>query len=483
MDKRYEKIKNFDMDLDECRKTLESIGGLIIVDNDGYIKFFSRDIMSVIERINSKELPDNLVGKHISEIHPTSKIIKLLEGAYDEKIVTYKMSGWINITRILPIMDKGKRMGIVDLDLFRNNWEISKFLQQIESMKLDESLKLPENSKEMEEQRSKIHQKKYSMADLKGDSYLIQKLKSDIYKLMESSSTVLITGETGTGKEIVAHAIHSIGGRQLYPFYEINCAAIPESLFESELFGYEEGAFTGAVKGGKPGVFEQANHGTIFLDEVDQIPYNMQPKLLRVLQENEVTRIGGRKMPIDVRIIASTNKDLKGMVLNKQFREDLYYRLNVINIKTPALRDHKEDIECLVQHRIKELNKVMDRKIRGISDKALKLLKQYDWPGNVRELFNVIERGVNMCDESQLDISDFRDIFYEVQKAEALQNDSGILTLDEIMQFTEKENIIKALRLCDNNKTKASKILGISRTALHHKIRKHGLKCEDIEQC
>lgn len=200
---------------------------------------------------------------------------------------------------------------------------------------------------------------------------MIQSLKNDIYKLAESSSTVLITGETGTGKEIVAHAIHSIGGRQLHPFFEINCAAIPESLFESELFGYEEGAFTGAVKRGRPGIFEQANHGTIFLDEVDQIPYNMQPKLLRVLQENEVIRIGGKKTSIDVRIIASTNKDLKAMVLNKQFREDLYYRLNVINIKTPALREHKEDIGCLARHRIQDLNEAMERNIKGISEKAL----------------------------------------------------------------------------------------------------------------
>lgn len=483
MEARYDKIKNFDMDLDECKKTLESIGGLIIVDNEGYIKFFSKDIMAVIERINAKELPDSLIGKHISEIHPTSKITKLLKETFEERIVTYKMSGWLNVTRILPVMDQEKRIGIVDLDLFRNNWEISKFLQQIESMEVEESLKLPETSKEMEEQRSRIRHKKYSIADLKGDSYLIQNLKNDIYKLVESSSTVLITGETGTGKEIVAHAIHSIGGRQLHPFFEINCAAIPESLFESELFGYEEGAFTGAVKGGKPGVFEQANHGTIFLDEVDQIPYNMQPKLLRVLQENEVTRIGGKKMPIDVRIIASTNKDLKAMVLNKQFREDLYYRLNVINIKTPALRDHKEDIGCLVQHRIDGLNKTMDRNVRGISEKALKLLQQYDWPGNIRELFNVIERGVNMCEESELDVGDFRDIFYEIQKSEAAQSDAGVSTLDEIMQFTEKENIVKALRLCDNNKTKAAEILGISRTALHHKIRKHNLNRENIEQC
>lgn len=475
MKKEYERINNFDMNLEECKLALEAIGGLIIVDNQGIIKFFSKDIMNVIERVNSKELPDTLVGKHISEIHPTSKLIKLTEESFEEKVATYNMSGQLNVTRILPVMDGDKRVGIIDLDLFRNNWEISRFIQQIESMKKQDRLVLPETTKEMEAQLKKTRHKKYTMADLKGDSYLIKNLKNDIYKLVESSSTVLITGETGTGKEIVAHAIHSIGGRQLYPFFEINCAAIPESLFESELFGYEEGSFTGAIKGGKPGMFEQANHGTLFLDEVDQIPYNMQPKLLRVLQENEVIRIGGKRSKIDVRIIASTNKDLKAMVLNKQFREDLYYRLNVVNIKTPPLREHKEDIALLVDSRIKEINKLLDRNIKGISKDALQLLEQYNWPGNVRELYNVVERSINMCESNILDVNDFRDIFFEVQKTEASNRSVNVSTLSEILQFTEKENIMKALELCDYNKTRAAEMLGISRTALHHKISKYKL--------
>lgn len=479
MEKGFENVKNFDMSLNECKAALESIGGLIIVDNNGYIKFFSKDIIETIKRINSKNLPNTLVGKHISEIHPTSKLIKIVKEPVEEKIVTYNISGQLNVARILPMVDNDTKLGVIDLDIFKDNWEIAKFIMQIESMKKQESLVLPENTNEMKEQLTKTRQKKYTIENLKGKSYLIRNLKNDIYKLVESSSTVLINGETGTGKEIVAHAIHSIGGRQLHPFFEINCAAIPESLFESELFGYEEGAFTGAVKGGKAGVFERANHGTIFLDEVDQIPYNMQPKLLRVLQENEVTRIGGSKSKIDVRIIASTNKDLKSMVLNKLFREDLYYRLNVVNIKTPPLREHKEDISLLVYDKINNLNKSMDRNIKGISDEALKLLEQYDWPGNVRELNNVVERSVNMCESNMLDINDFKDIFYEVQKSESSKGDIRVSTLNEILEFTEKENIIKALNLCDNNKTKASEILGISRTSLHHKIRKYAIMCEN----
>ena len=468
-----EKYSNFDMNLNECKAVLDSIGGLIIVDNKGYIKFFSKDLVNVIEMVNSKELPDNIVGKHISEIHPTSKLIKLVGEQVEDKVVTYNMSGQLNVTRMLPVISEGKQIGIADLDLFKNNLAISRSLQQIDDMKEQEQLVLPKTDAEMEDQLRRTRYRKYTISDLKGESYLIQNLKNDIYKLVESSSTVLITGETGTGKEIVAHAIHSIGGRQLYPFYEINCAAIPESLFESELFGYEEGAFTGAAKGGRQGMFERANHGTLFLDEVDQIPYNMQPKLLRVLQENEIIRIGGGKTQIDVRIIAATNKDLKAMVLNKQFREDLYYRLNVVNIKTPPLREHKEDIGLLVNQRIKELNSQMGRSIKGITNDAIQLLEQYDWPGNIRELFNVVERSMNMCDTNMLDVNDFRDIFFEVQKAGASKSDIKVTTLNDILLFTEKENIVKALRLCDNNKTKAAEMLGISRTALHHKITRH----------
>lgn len=476
MKKEYDTVKNFDMNIDECRAVLDSIGGLIIVDEKGCIKFFSRDLINVIERVNSKKLPDSIVGKHISDIHPTSKIIKLIGEDFDDKVETYKISGQLNVTRMIPIFSGDKKIGIADLDLFKNNWEISKFLQQIELLKETDSLVLPRTNAEMKAQLEKTRYRKYTMSDLKGDSYLIHNLKNDIYKLVESSSTVLITGETGTGKEIVAHAIHSIGGRQLHPFYEINCAAIPESLFESELFGYEEGAFTGASKGGKKGIFERANHGTLFLDEVDQIPYNMQPKLLRALQENEVLRIGGKKIKVDVRIIASTNKDLKTMVLNKQFREDLYYRLNVVNIKTPPLREHKEDIELLVNQRIAELNRIIGRNVKGITKEALELLEQYSWPGNVRELYNVVERSVNMCDSNMLDVNDFRDIFFEEQKNESSKGDIKAATLNEVLLFTEKENITKALKLCDNNKTKAAEMLGVSRTALHHKIKRHNIK-------
>lgn len=477
MESKYDKIKNFDMTLAECRLVLESIGGLVVVDAKGRIKFFSSDIYKSIEATNSKELPENLIGKPIAEVHPTTKIMKALNEDAKDEIKIYSGSGTLNVTRIIPMIKDGKLEGVVDLDLFANSWDVSVFYQRIQEMKQKGKINLPETVEQMEEQNSKIAGFKYTIADIVGKSHQMEKLREDIYKLVESTSTVLIYGETGTGKEIVAHAIHGLGGRQVFPFMEVNCAAIPESLFESEFFGYEEGSFTGATKGGKAGIFEQADHGTIFFDEIDQIPYNMQPKLLRALQEHEISRIGSKKVPVDVRIIAATNKDLRSMILNKKFREDLYYRLNVVTIQIPPLREHKEDIPNLVEHRIEYLNKVLNRSIKGITKEAMSLLCQYDWPGNVRELFNIIERSINLCEEDLISADYFGELLLDIHKGNQMfSNDEVHGTLDSIMAFVEKDSIIKALAVCGKNKTQAAKLLGISRTALHHKITKHKIE-------
>lgn len=212
----------------------------------------------------------------------------------------------------------------------------------------------------------------------------------------------MISGKTGCGKEVVAHSIHNTSRRCKNPLIAVNCAAIPESLVESEFFGYEEGSFTGAQKGGKTGLFELANHGTLFLDEVDQLPYHIQPKLLRVLQEKEVTHIGGTPTPVDVRVIAATNKDLWQMVLDDKFREDLYYRLNVMEIHIPPLAERKEDIPLLVEHQFQKINQETATNVKNISNEVMELFLRYDWPGNVRELNNLLERSVILCQEETL---------------------------------------------------------------------------------
>lgn len=236
-----------------------------------------------------------------------------------------------------------------------------------------------------------------SLDQIIGKSTAISQLKEKTEKIKNSSSTVLITGETGTGKGHLAKAIHEASTRAYYPFVAINCASIPESLFESELFGYEEGAFTGAKKGGKPGRFEMANNGTLFLDEIGDMPLSLQAKLLRVLQEMVIERVGGaRPIPIHVRIIAATNQNLEELVEKKAFRADLYYRLNVIPIHVPSLAERKEDIELLALSYLQKAREKTGRTFAGVTPETMELLLGYQWPGNVRELENVIEYAMNM---------------------------------------------------------------------------------------
>ncbi|NJA51622.1 sigma 54-interacting transcriptional regulator, partial [Clostridioides difficile] len=234
-----------------------------------------------------------------------------------------------------------------------------------------------------------------------GESVAIRNSKKEALIASKSTSTVLITGESGTGKELFARAIHNHSNRVDNPFIAVNCAAIPDNLLESELFGYEEGAFTGAKKGGKLGMFEVAHKGSIFLDEIGDMSLHLQSKLLRVLQEKELNKIGSKSnVSIDVRIIAATNKDLEKMVQNGTFREDLYYRLNVIPIKLPSLRERKEDIPLIIKHMVKEYSKKLDKNVIDIDSRVVDAMMEYKWPGNIRELQNIIEYSVNMSSSS-----------------------------------------------------------------------------------
>lgn len=471
MSENKTKYDNFNLTLDQCKAVLDTIGGLIIVDKDGKIKYFSEDIIEAIEHLNAKKIPLKLTDKQIVDVHPTTKIQKALEKNAKDALFIYNGCGVANITRIMPVKSNDGFEGAIDLDIFSSSWELALFLKRINRLISEGSIRLPKVVDDIYEIPKKSGVK-YSIGDLVGISKQMQDLRNQIYKLLESKSTVLITGETGTGKEIVAHAIYGVSGRQMYPFIQVNCAAIPESLFEAELFGYEEGSFTGGNKGGKAGLFEEAHNGTVFLDEVDQIPYNMQPKLLRVLQEQEVLRIGGvKKKPINVRIIAATNKDLKKSITEQKFREDLYYRLNVININIPPLRERKEDIPALIAHRCEYLSEMLNRNIKGVTAEAMKIICQYDWPGNIRELFNIIERNCNMCTEEYLSADYFADIILGSTFNPGAAHFNG--SLEAIMEHTEKNVIEKALAAANNNKTRAAEILGIGRTSLHNKIKKY----------
>ncbi|WP_438944461.1 sigma 54-interacting transcriptional regulator [Paraclostridium bifermentans] len=316
---------------------------------------------------------------------------------------------------------------------------------------------------------------KIYLENIIGSSYAINKSKEEALMASKTNSTVLITGESGTGKELFARAIHNHSCRAGNPFIAINCAAIPDNLLESELFGYEEGAFTGAKKGGSLGKFELADKGSIFLDEIGDMSLHLQAKLLRVLQEKEVDKIGAKhNVSIDVRIIAATNKDLEHMVRKGTFREDLYYRLNVIPVVLPTLRQRKNDIHLLIEYMMKEYSNKLDKNVQDIDLQALEYLCEYSWPGNIRELQNVIEYSVNRCEGKIITLDNLPNRIKRANSNEdqIIESNENIKTLDEL----EKKEIIKALeKYKDYKKDKdlVAKALGISRATLYRKIERY----------
>ena len=329
---------------------------------------------------------------------------------------------------------------------------------------------------------------KYKFENIIGNSMAIQQVFSRMEKIVNTDSTILILGESGTGKELVAKAIHFNGARKEKPFIAINCGAIPAELLESELFGHVRGSFTGAVSD-KPGKFEVANNGTIFLDEIGTMPLHLQMKLLRVLQEQEIERVGSsKKTKLNVRVISATNANLEEQVKKGQFREDLYYRLNVIPILLPPLRDRREDIALLARHFLQKTCREMKRNLMALSPAATKALEAYDWPGNVREMENVIERTVALTDG---DIIEKRDLPFHVGGGE--ETDSGVtyltpavtaegVNLVEIIEEIERGMIREALELGRGVKAKAATLLSINRTTLVEKMKRLGIESPEKQE-
>ncbi len=315
----------------------------------------------------------------------------------------------------------------------------------------------------------------YTFDKIIGTNEKFKKVISFAKKVADSKSTILITGESGTGKEVLAQSIHNYCSRREEAFVAINCGAIPRNLIESELFGYEEGAFTGAKRSGHPGKFEIADGGTIFLDEVGEMPLDMQTRLLRVIEEGTVSRIGStNEILVNVRIIAASNKDLQDEVLRGNFRKDLFYRLNVLPIKLPPLRERKEDISLLIDYFMKRISKRLNKKPVDITEEQMEALINYEWHGNVRELENFIELAINTeCVSTALINNGFQ---HKISKCE--ENNYKELTLE----YVEKHQIIKILKKCSGNITLAAKILGIGRNTLYRKIEKHEIDCSDLEQ-
>ena len=322
---------------------------------------------------------------------------------------------------------------------------------------------------------------RYEFKNIVGRSPKMQEVLSIVERVAPTNSTVLLGGESGVGKDLIARAMHQHSRRASGPFVKINCTAIPENLLESELFGYEKGAFTGAISS-KPGKFELADKGTIFLDEIGDVPSATQVKLLRVLQEREFEHLGGTKtLKVDVRLVAATNRDLRAALEQGTFREDLYYRLNVVPISIPPLREHKEDIPYLVDHFIERFARESGKQISGITPAALKLLVDFHWPGNVRELENIIERASAFAEGATLDVKDIRlDLSPRFTTGDSAATGAEVpfppdgMTLEQY----EDEIIREALRRAGGNKSQAARLLGLSRNALRYRLSRMGMPDE-----
>lgn len=328
---------------------------------------------------------------------------------------------------------------------------------------------------------------KYTFDDIIGESEVMKATIAKARLAAETPATIILRGESGTGKELFAHAIHNASDRKFNQFVRVNCAAISENILESELFGYEEGAFTGASKGGKIGLFEQADGGTIFLDEIGEISLMMQAKLLRVLQEKEIVRVGGTKpITVDVRVISATNVDLEKAVSEKSFRKDLYYRLNVFPIQIPALRNHKDDLGALIKFLMSKYNQEYGRHVTGISETAMEHIESYEWPGNVRELENYIGRSmINMrMSETTLDryhmpsfktnVSD-SSLSMQMERLDLPVVPEGERKLSAHLDAVEQKHILSVLRANDDNREQTAKDLGISLRSLYYKLKKYGI--------
>ncbi len=404
----------------------------------------------------------------------------LRESAYDAVLVDLRMPGLDGLSLIKWLRAEGFRMPIIMISAHGEITDAVTALKEgaddyvVKPFDPEELVIKLKNLVEASNLKNLVEGGK-RLDMLIGDSPEMLRIKSVIAKAALSSATVLITGESGTGKEVVAREIHNLSNVKDGPFIPINIGGIPENLLESELFGYEKGAFTGASSR-KNGMFELASGGTLFLDEIGDMPLSLQVKILRVLQERKMTRLGGvEQIPINARIVAATNKNLEEMVKKGDFREDLFYRLNVVRIEIPPLRERSEDIPLLAAYIIRKLSRDMSSRITGFTPEAIEALKSHHFYGNVRELENIIERAMIFTDSSTIDVKDLdlrSSVSRSMKKNEELSSSRDARSLRDL----EKDAIIAALHRWEGNRTKASEELGITRRTLISKIKEYDIK-------
>ncbi len=456
--------------------------GTLVTDADGYIIFFSKSFGQFLG-ID----PKDQIGKHCTEVIENTRMHIVAKTGIPEINETQRLRGKDMVVQRIPIKKNGKVFAVFSQVVFKHIEDLSKLVRKLSLLELKVKL--------YEKELSFLHPTQYTIDSIIGCSDTILTLKKKALNAASIRFPVLIKGESGTGKELFAQAIHHASPRKLHPFIRINCANIPRDLLEAELFGYEKGAFTGARPEGKIGKFEVAHHGSVFLDEIAEMPIEMQSKLLYVLEENKFYRISGNSLiKVDFRLIATTNQNLEKLVGEGRFRRDLFYRLNVIPIHIPPLKERREDIIPLARHFLEKISQdAMLSDIR-IDGKAEEALKKYDWPGNHREVLHVMERVASFLEGDTIHLSDLTDCFnngdqwlqetrdgedfkrvVDIKKPKLRSKNSS---LEETRIKAEKEAIYLALESTNYNKAQAARILGIQRSLLYKKMKKYNLSLQ-----
>lgn len=446
--------------VDDEQDALELMKELFV--QHGYDVFTATNGLEALRLLPDAE-PDIIISDLVMPEMDGMKLLEIVHEKYPN-IIIIMMTAHGTIETAVEAMKKGAK------DYIMKPLRLDELLAKVENFSQIKSLQ-----KENEILREKL-ERKFHFQNIIGKNKKMLEIFELIKDIAQTSSTVLIRGESGTGKELIANSIHFNSERAKKPFIKVNCAVLNENLLESELFGHVKGAFTGAIKD-KIGRFEMANHGTIFLDEIGDISPNMQLKLLRVLQEGEFERVGGTDtIKVDVRVIAATNKNLEEAMRKGEFRQDLYYRLNVIPIFVPPLRERRDDIPLLVDYFIDRFSTLFNKTIRGISEEALQALINYDWPGNIRELENVIERAIVLIKNDIISTKDLPDYIQSVPRTmttTAVNSENG--SLQSMVEAYEKQLILDALERHNHNKLQTAKALGLHRSTFMSKLKKYGI--------
>lgn len=437
--------------------------GIVVVDENGMIVRANKSY----EDIFSTDRED-LIGHAAKDVIENTRLHIVAKTGIPELGEIQNVKGRQMIVNRVPIFKDGKIVGAIGEAIFKDISEVNYLFERLNLLEKQVSRYERELGKSPGEQ----NKAEFTFASIVGSSRAIVQAKNLAAKVAGNISNVLILGESGTGKELFAHAIHNASPRNKMPFVAVNCAAIPAELLESELFGYDEGAFTGAKKGGKKGKFELADQGTLFLDEIGDMPLAMQAKILRVLQDKSLDHLGGNKsFNCDVRIIAATNKNLLKMVQEKTFREDLYYRLNVICLQIPPLRERKGDIGELILHLLPNICRHLGVPLKDFSPEVMGVLREHQWPGNVRELINVLEQVAAVVDSQLITPQHLiRTSFSAKLGASSRLSDQGVNP-----EMNERDRIIETLKFAKNNRVMAAKLLGWHRSTLYEKIKKYQL--------